>query len=279
MIVNSKIKKIFEILKVLKNIQVAFVNDFLSGFNSLLKRIEDFPFEMLLKNFKKSIYNVTVLCYTKNERRVIMDDNLISKKELLEYEGISYGQLYRWKRKNLIPEEWFIKKSTFTGQETFFPREKILERISKIKNMKDDLSLDDLAEVFSPQLAEIMLNKEDLISKNIVSQMTIEIYENYHGKTEVFTFEKILFTSVVEKFLQTGSVSLDEGKGLLQNMEDNYKYLKDKNCEIVFIRKLGVAVSFLIAVPNEFYIDKTSKVVEKINLSKLIEEIKIKIGG
>ena len=208
-----------------------------------------------------------------------MDDNLISKKELLELEGISYGQLYRWKRKNLIPEEWFIRKSTFTGQETFFPREKILERIGKIKNMKDDLSLDDLADVFSPQLAEILLKREELITKNIVSQMTLEIYENYHGRTDVFTFEKILFEAVVEKFLQTGSVSLDEGKILLQNLEDNYKNLKDKSCEIVFIRKFGVAVSFLIALPNEFYIDKTSKVVERINLSRLVEEIKIKIGG
>lgn len=49
-----------------------------------------------------------------------MTDDLISKKELLDLTGISYGQLYRWKRKNLIPEEWFIRKSSYTGQETFF---------------------------------------------------------------------------------------------------------------------------------------------------------------
>jgi predicted site-specific integrase-resolvase len=49
------------------------------------------------------------------------DESLISKKELLERYGISYGALYRWKRKGLIPDEWFIKKSTVTGQETFFP--------------------------------------------------------------------------------------------------------------------------------------------------------------
>ena len=35
------------------------------------------------------------------------DPNLISKKELLDQTGISYGQLYRWKRKGLIPEAWF----------------------------------------------------------------------------------------------------------------------------------------------------------------------------
>lgn len=45
---------------------------------------------------------------------------LISKKDLLAITGISYGQLYRWKRERLIPEEWFIKQSSYTGQETFF---------------------------------------------------------------------------------------------------------------------------------------------------------------
>ena len=48
-----------------------------------------------------------------------MEQELISKKELLEKYAISYGALYRWKRKGLIPEDWFIKKSTVTGQETF----------------------------------------------------------------------------------------------------------------------------------------------------------------
>jgi len=46
------------------------------------------------------------------------DDKLISKKAVLEEMGISYGQLYRWKRKGLIPEAWFVRRSTFTGQET-----------------------------------------------------------------------------------------------------------------------------------------------------------------
>ena len=74
-----------------------------------------------------------------------MEQELISKKELLERYGISYGALYRWKRKGLIPEEWFIKKSTVTGQETFFPKLLICERVEMILGQKDDLSLDELA--------------------------------------------------------------------------------------------------------------------------------------
>ena len=73
-------------------------------------------------------------------------EDLISKKALLLEAGISYGQLYRWKRKGLIPEAWFVRRSTFTGQETFFPREAILERIRWIQGMKTDAALDELAE-------------------------------------------------------------------------------------------------------------------------------------
>jgi len=38
------------------------------------------------------------------------EQKLISKKDTLETMGISYGQLYRWKRKGLIPESWFIRR-------------------------------------------------------------------------------------------------------------------------------------------------------------------------
>lgn len=74
-----------------------------------------------------------------------MEQELLSKKELLERYGISYGALYRWKRKGLIPEDWFIKKATVTGQETFFPKALICERVELILGQKDEKSLDELA--------------------------------------------------------------------------------------------------------------------------------------
>ena len=90
-----------------------------------------------------------------------MDQELISKKELLELYKISYGALYRWKRKGLIPEDWFIKKSTVTGQETFFPRQLICERMELIQKQKDETSLEELSKQFSSESqknATIVLN-------------------------------------------------------------------------------------------------------------------------
>lgn len=72
----------------------------------------------------------------------------ISKKDLLKETGISYGQLYRWKREGLIPEEWFMKRSAFTGQETFFPRDKIIPRVQAILEMKERHSLEEMAKMF-----------------------------------------------------------------------------------------------------------------------------------
>ena len=77
------------------------------------------------------------------------EEKLISKKQLLEKYGFSYGALYRWKRKGLIPDEWFIKKSTVTGQETFFPEDAICERVELILSKKEDVLLDKLAEKIS----------------------------------------------------------------------------------------------------------------------------------
>ena len=61
-----------------------------------------------------------------------MDEDLISKKELLERYGISYGALYRWKRMGLIPESWFLRRSTPSGQETYFHTKQICLRVERM---------------------------------------------------------------------------------------------------------------------------------------------------
>ncbi len=72
-----------------------------------------------------------------------MDEEWISKKELLEQFHISYGALYRYKRMGLIPEAWFLRRATVTGQETYFRRAQILPRMELI--LSRGASLESLA--------------------------------------------------------------------------------------------------------------------------------------
>ncbi len=207
-----------------------------------------------------------------------MEKDLISKKELLELTGISYGQLYRWKRKNLIPEEWFIKRSTFTGQETFFPKERILDRIEKIKNMKGELSLDDLANILSPNLTEITLESEKLVKRNIVSKTTLDFYTQKKGETEKYVFEKMLHLYILDKMFESGKINFEEGGIILNLLEDQYPKFKGKGGELLFLRKLGISSCCLVSSFCDIHFEESMKIIEKMNLSDLIEELKIKIA-
>jgi DNA-binding transcriptional MerR regulator len=208
-----------------------------------------------------------------------MDQPLISKKELLELTGLSYGQLYRWKRKNLIPEDWFIRKSAFTGQETFFPKDKILGRIDKIKNMKDDLSLDELADLLSPNPTEISLTKQALIERNIVLKESIHFYCERQECLDLFHFEQILQLFIFDKMLQAGEISLEEGFMLLQVMNEHYPKLRGSNGELICIRKMGFSTFLLVEVPAHIYFEPSIRVVARLLLSSCMEELKLKMNS
>jgi DNA-binding transcriptional MerR regulator len=217
----------------------------------------------------------------------ILEMDLISKKELLELTGLSYGQLYRWKRKNLIPEEWFIRKSTFTGQETFFPKSKILGRIEKIKNMKDELSLDELADLLSPNPAEVSLDKSQLLKRNIVSNESFEFYISRYGDGEGdgdgdiggFAFERVLQLYIFHKLLQSGEINLEEGYMVLQVLHEHYPQLAGTNAELIGIRKMGFTTFLLVASPAHVYFESGIRIITRLLLSACIEELKLKING
>lgn len=207
-----------------------------------------------------------------------MDQDLISKKDLLKLTSISYGQLYRWKRKQLIPEEWFIRKSTFTGQETFFPKEKILERIEKIKQQKDDLSLDDLAQLFQSGAGDAIhlqnITLSDLLTQGILSQATKEICQLELENVERLTYSQTFTLYVIEQVLASGYCSLDETKSvltLLQEQEDNILH---KPYLLLVVRKLGIATAILLHQQDTIHFDPASKVILSMSLTELQESLK-----
>lgn len=84
-------------------------------------------------------------------------EEFISKKEVLAKYGISYGALYRWKRMGLIPEDWFIRQSTPTGQETVFPKGLMCARMEEILAQKNDSSLEELAVKYRSRTENLQL--------------------------------------------------------------------------------------------------------------------------
>lgn len=206
-----------------------------------------------------------------------MDDILISKKELLDLTGISYGQLYRWKRKGLIPEDWFIRKATYTGQETFFPRSQVLARIEKIKNMKEDISLDDLADVFSPAQNEVSLTAEEAARRGIASAEVLKLFLADRGGDGPLDFADALQAHLFDQVLVSGEVSLDEARLMLDVLRTGSIRQGEAPAELYLARKLGVFCCFSVSPPAEVGLDRDMRLIRRIHLPSVTEALKIKL--
>ncbi len=168
-------------------------------------------------------------------------EELISKRELLEKTGISYGALYRWKRMQLLPDEWFIRKSTFTGSETFFPREKTLERVAQIQSMKaSGMSLDEIGAAFRVTPVAVELDADEIVRAGISQRPVVEAYLNELGAPETWDFDALLQLRLFDLLLQTGGVSRQEAAQTLGVDRSAFQ-----NAQIIGYRRLGVLVTVI----------------------------------
>ena len=205
-----------------------------------------------------------------------MEIELISKKELLQLTNISYGQLYRWKRKNLIPEDWFIKKSVSTGQETFFPKQQILERIDKIIELKDQVSLDELSDIFSPNVEEATFEGNALLQKKIVSEQAVLLYQSMTGgAANLQDLKVILMVKILEDYVVDGHITFDEGKLIHQFLSQHFTKLNGDQACIILMRHLGLPFVIGVLDREQLILDENDKKILEIDVMKELSQIKL----
>ncbi len=81
----------------------------------------------------------------------------------------------------------------------------------------------------------------------------------------------------MDNLFDSGKINFDEGILILNLLEEFYPKYKGKNCELLFLRKLGISSCCLISNPNMINFENSMKIVENLNLTDLIEELKIKL--
>lgn len=203
--------------------------------------------------------------------------DLISKKDLLKETGISYGQLYRWKRQNLIPEAWFIKQSSFTGQETFFPRQRILDRINAILELKDQYSLDDLARLFYPDMTERNFTIQEI--QQIFGSIS-HLYKSYQkiSQNNAFTFVEILLLEALIGI--SAEYRFDEStmRHFAKCMYDWTALIQPNiNYRMIILLNNDSYLLYLIEQDAHILFDTASTVIKDIDLEHLAKDIHMKI--
>lgn len=214
------------------------------------------------------------------------EENLIAKKEVLRQTGISYGQLYRWKRKGLIPEAWFIRRSTFTGQETFFPRDKILDRVERIKTMKDSLPLDNLADAITQRVnAKVHVATDRLRKASWFDEAAL--MECGPDAAKSLSLADALCIAVAGRLR---SVARPEESALVQqtlrkNLNESFlERAAESDLHVYLLRKklssggISAEISLVAIAPPDALFDPDVLRVESVDLRNTLERIKLDLA-
>lgn len=210
-----------------------------------------------------------------------MDEELIAKKDVLKQAGISYGQLYRWKRKGLIPEAWFIRRPTVTGQETFFPRDKILARIAQIRSLKEEQSLDELVHVLAPEATPESVLCDDPTGLAPIGAEGRKLLWKEGG----YTFSELVALGCGALALRSGATPA-EAKILVDLVRAEDAVVRAPTGMAALLAERGfegggcfvrVAVGVLGHEPVK--LDGQSRIKQRVDLEKIVEQVKLALRG
>lgn len=200
--------------------------------------------------------------------------NLISKKDLLAMTGISYGQLYRWKRERLIPEEWFIKQPSYTGQETFLPREQILSRIRSILELKDRYSIEEMAKIFSPETSPAGIPARELTQFGEINKEFLALLPESYPK-ERYEFLDLVFFAALSSCIGKNAFTPRDAAALIGRANATVFTLHSVDRVLVLFSCGG---EFHVALGRDerpIMFDTGLEIIEMVHLNQTADEIKL----
>ncbi len=200
---------------------------------------------------------------------------LISKKDLLAITGISYGQLYRWKRERLIPEEWFMKRSSYTGQETFFPREQILSRIQTILELKDQYTLEELAKMLSPEVAVLGYGEAQVKEITEIKEELLNLIRDKYQK-ERYDYADILLLVAYSRLEKEFEIPMVQRDMIISNLVNRDLVFSMEGIVLLLLSHQSEYFILMVKEHMPYLLDERFEVLSKISLNNISNEMKLK---
>lgn len=189
---------------------------------------------------------------------------MISKKDLLKEMNISYGQLYRWKREGLIPDEWFIKQSVASGQETYFKDELIIPRIKKILELKDKYQLEQLKDFFSPDMSVRTFSIRELL---IIQELDPLVIREFLSVRETLSIVEVAMI-----YILSGHLDILDYKEYAK-----YDFSHLKNVDIIFY-VIQCDKYYILIGDNNLVLDKKITIYSKTRVEDVAKLIAERLG-
>ena len=178
-------------------------------------------------------------------------------------------------REGLIPEEWFVKRSSPTGQETYFPQEKILKRIHAIQQLKDSYSLEELARILTPEVSNRLFCEEDL---EHFDELDIDVAADFMDamSKDSFVFLEVLVMIALSQAMVDSAITEEERTHAVSFLSKRMSELHSADYVLELLQAQGHLYVLLKKEGSEVYLDDGLVAIRSIHLNELSNAIKLK---
>lgn len=122
-------------------------------------------------------------------------------------------------------------------------------------------------------LTNISLQTSDVLSRSLVSATALEVFSAMHPEAQTVRWGEMLSLYVVDELLKTGDVTIDEAKVVVGALEESAASCEGKECDIVVVRKMGVATVALVSSSAHLVFDSAARQIARINLTGCMEAL------
>jgi hypothetical protein len=109
--------------------------------------------------------------------------------------------------------------------------------------------------------------------------LSIAVFEQtFPDAGHILPFQRIVYVYRIDKLLQAGAISLDEGRMMLTTIRDHEARFDSPDWSFVLIRKMGVSSFLLVKGTDTFAFESGTKLVASTNLAACMEELKLRMS-
>jgi hypothetical protein len=143
--------------------------------------------------------------------------------------------------------------------------------------MKEDVSLDELADVFTPTMSGLSFSREEILRKSVAPAEILDFFMELSGAGDSLGYNETLMLYCVSRLIAAGDIGREEAKTLLEVLKETAASVGLEGAQAVLIRKLGVFFCFIVKPPGLICVEKNAKIIGRIDMDAMIEELKLKL--
>lgn len=164
--------------------------------------------------------------------------------------------------------------STYTGQETFLPREQILSRVRSILELKDRYSIEEMAKIFSPETVPVGILPQELAQFEEIDKEFLKLLPESYPK-ERYKFLDLVFFAALSHCIGKNGFSPHDAAELISRANASVFTLHSVDRVLLLFSCGGEYHVALCRDETPVLFDTGLEIIEIVHLNQTADQIKL----